>query len=175
MAGGMTREGALPAAGSAATGAQAGAPTGAFVIAAGTLIIAGGIVAAVNSAAPFDHGSWLAAYLVLVGGVAQLLLAAGRLAVGADEPTSRLARTQLVLWNVGGLAVAAGVLVDAALAVSSGSVSLLVALTLFATGARRAKRRATARRVAYYAVILALAASVVVGSALADAPPGGWI
>jgi hypothetical protein len=44
----------------------------AFVAVASALIVAGGLVAAVNGAAAFAHGSWLAAYLVLVGGVAQL-------------------------------------------------------------------------------------------------------
>ena len=40
------------------------AETLAFVTLAGVLIVAGDLVAAVNSAAPFAHGSWLAAYLV---------------------------------------------------------------------------------------------------------------
>ena len=44
----------------------------ACVAVASALIVAGGLVAAVDGAAPFAHGSWLAAYLVLVGGVAQL-------------------------------------------------------------------------------------------------------
>jgi hypothetical protein len=35
---------------------------------AGALIAAGCAGAAVNSAAPFGHGSWLAAYLVFAGG-----------------------------------------------------------------------------------------------------------
>jgi len=50
-----------------------------FLASASVLIVAGGAVAAVNSAAPFGHGSWLAAYLVLVGGVSQGVLGAGRL------------------------------------------------------------------------------------------------
>jgi hypothetical protein len=32
-----------------------------FIAIGGTLLIAGGLVAAVSSAAPFAHGSWLAA------------------------------------------------------------------------------------------------------------------
>lgn len=57
--------------------------TVAFVACGAILIVAGGVVAAVDSAAPFTHGSWLAAYLVLVGGAAQISLAAG-LVAGAD-------------------------------------------------------------------------------------------
>jgi hypothetical protein len=54
-----------------------------FLASASVLIVAGGAVAAVNSAAPFGHGSWLAAYLVLVAGVSQVVLGAGRLALRA--------------------------------------------------------------------------------------------
>jgi hypothetical protein len=46
----------------------------AFFVVAGALVVVGGIVAAVNSASPFPHGSWLAAYLVLVGGASQVAL-----------------------------------------------------------------------------------------------------
>jgi hypothetical protein len=56
-------------------------PTIATVALGGELIVAGGIVAAVNSASPFGHGSWLAAYLVLVGGVSQVVLSIGALAL----------------------------------------------------------------------------------------------
>ncbi|MQA73742.1 MAG: hypothetical protein GEU88_05255 [Solirubrobacterales bacterium] len=146
-----------------------------FLACAGTLITAGGIVAAVNSAVPFERGSWLAAYLVLVGGVSQVILGAGGLALHACEPRERLIARQLALWNLGSLAVPLGVLTDAAAVVSAGSAALLAALALFAAGARTTKGRETAPLVGYYAAILALGASVVVGSALADAPPGGWI
>ena len=79
-----------------------------FLACAGVLIVAGGAVAAVNSATPFGHGSWLAAYLVLVGGVSQGVLGAGRLALHAPRPTPALLRAQLVLWNLGSLAVGPG-------------------------------------------------------------------
>jgi hypothetical protein len=56
-----------------------------FLATAAAMVVAGGSVAAVNGASSFAHGSWLAAYLVLVGGVAQLLLGIGILAF-APEP-----------------------------------------------------------------------------------------
>jgi hypothetical protein len=95
--------------------------TSAFLASSGVLIVAGGAVAAVNSAAPFGHGSWLAAYLVLVGGVSQVVLGAGRLALRAPRPTPALLRAQLVLWNLGSLAVPAGVLADAPTLVTEAS------------------------------------------------------
>jgi hypothetical protein len=149
--------------------------TSAFLASAGVLIVAGGSVAAVNSAAPFGHGSWLAAYLVLVGGVSQIILAAGRLALRTPRPTPASVRAQLVLWNLGSLAVPAGVLADAPPLVTVGSVALLWALALFATGARGVRREVRGRALGYLAIIVSLAVSIVVGSALADAIPGAWL
>jgi hypothetical protein len=149
--------------------------TSAFLALSGVLIVAGGAVAAVNSAAPFAHGSWLAAYLVLVGGVSQVVLGAGRLALRAPRPTPARLRTQLVLWNLGSLAVPAGVLADAPMLVTVGSAALLWALALFAAGASGVRPEVRVRTVVYLAIVVGLAASVVVGSALAGAVPGAWL
>jgi hypothetical protein len=146
-----------------------------FLGSAGVFIVAGGSVAAVNSAAPFGHGSWLAAYLVLVGGASQVMLAAGRPALHAPRPSPALLRTQLVLWNLGSVAVPTGVLADGSALVTVGSVALLWALALFATGASGARREVRGRALAYLAIVVGLAVSVVVGSALADAIPGAWL
>jgi hypothetical protein len=143
-----------------------------FVVCGGVLIVAGGVVAAVNSAAPFTHGSWLAAYLVLVGGVAQVLLASGRAAIGSGSGR-QLGR--LMLWNFGSLAVPAGVLSDTTAWVTFGSVALLWALALCAPAGFHPAPGRRARAVAYLALVVSLAASVVVGSVLADAAPGGWL
>jgi hypothetical protein len=146
-----------------------------FLASASVLIVAGGAVAAVNSAAPSGHGSWLAAYLVLVGGVSQVVLGVGRLALRAPRPTPALLRAQLVLWNLGSLAVPAGVLADAPTLVTVGSVALLSALALFASGASGLRREVRVRAVVYLAIVVGLAASVVVGSAFAGAVPGAWL
>lgn len=143
-----------------------------FVICGGILIVAGGVVAAVNSAAPFTHGSWLAAYLVLVGGTAQILLAGGYAALVAPHRACGQSRSRLLLWNFGSLAVPGGVLADTAAGVTAGSVALLCALALFARAVSGAPR---ARAIAYVALVVSLGASVIVGSALADAAPGGWL
>jgi hypothetical protein len=145
-----------------------------FLASASVLIVAGGAVAAVNSAAPFGHGSWLAAYLVLVGGVSQGVLGAGRLALQAP-PRSRARPVQLALWNVGSLAVPVGVVWDAPMLVTAGSVALLCALALFAADARERGRAVRGRAAVYLAIVVGLAVSVVIGSALADAAPGAWL
>jgi hypothetical protein len=135
-----------------------------FVAAAGVLIVAGGLVAALNSAVPFSHGSWLAAYLVLVGGVSQGLLGVGGVALARTRRASRL---ELALWNTGTMAVALGVLVDAPAIVGLGSAALLAALAGF--GSATVAGGARGWRAAYHALILALAVSVLTGCALAFA------
>jgi hypothetical protein len=158
----------LTSAGAAARPRWSPDATGAAALgAAGLLIVAGGLVAAVNSAAPFAHGSWLSAYLVLVGGVAQALLAIGRDRLPGAHPATQRRRPELLLWNGGTLAVAAGVLVGAPAFVALGSGGLLVALASF--GAATAAGAPRRWRLAYHGLILALAASVVVGCALAFA------
>lgn len=136
-------------------------------------IAGGGIAAAVNSASAFQHGSWLAAYLVLVGGMSQLALGAGLLLLHAPPSPARVAYVRLGLWNLGTVLVPAGVLLDAAGLVSAGSFVLLGALLLFCSGTLRAPSRV--RALMYYVVALALAGSVLVGSALGDAVPGRWL
>jgi hypothetical protein len=132
-------------------------------------------VAAVDSATPFGHGAWLAAYLVLVGGVSQVALGPGRFAVGLPRPSPRVTRAQLMLWNAGGVLVPAGVLAGAPGIVTAGSVALLAALALFATGIRSVRRAHRTRALGYATLLAGLAVSVVVGSALADAAPGAWL
>jgi hypothetical protein len=146
--------------------------TWAFTAAAGAMIVVGGLVAAINSAAPFAHGSWLAAYLVLVGGVAQLLLGVGCLGLPAPRLSARLRRTQLGLWNVGNAAVAVGVLGDKVGLVVGGSLMLLGALAGFALGAGPAPSNARGRVILYRVAVLGLAGSVFVGSMLANSSPG---
>ena len=144
----------------------------AFAAVAGIMIVAGGLVAAVNSAAPFAHGSWLAAYLVLVGGVSQLVLGGGPLVLPAPKRSVRLGYAQLGLWNAGTATVAVGVFTDLGAIVLVGSAIALTALGCFARGGGRGRPGARGRVILYRFLIGALAISVVVGSVLADAAPG---
>jgi hypothetical protein len=137
-----------------------------FAAAAALLIVAGGLVAAVNSAAPFEHGSWLAAYLVLVGGVSQAALAVGALGLRVARP-QRLRRAQLVLWNAGVLIVPAGVLVNTPAVVWLGSAILLAALACFALNERARPCRADRAGILYGLLIAVLGVSVLVGCVLA--------
>lgn len=137
-----------------------------FAASAGALIVAGGLVAAVNSASPFAHGSWLAAYLVLVGGASQVALGLAPLALPVAPPSVRLARSQLVLWNAGALIVPAGVLVGSLAVVAIGSAALLAALACFVAGAQPAGASRPGRVLAYRGLVVVLGTSVFVGCGL---------
>jgi hypothetical protein len=144
-----------------------------------SLWLAAALIAAVARAIePFAHGIWLAAYLFLVGFLAQLLLARGQatvLAAGASDADAPPIATQATLWNAGVVAVPLGVLVDARVFVVFGSVALLSALAAFwqASRPRRSESGAASGRagVGYLALMVFMAASVLIGTALAwDTP-----
>lgn len=147
----------------------------AFLICGLAYLAAAGSVAVVHAVTGVTRGWWLVAFLSLVGGVAQLLLGPGLLALvgrsGARVPSPRQVLAELVLWNGGTAAVALADLADSMAGVLAGSVLLLAALVLFARGLRAA--RATAHRrwpawdLAYGFLLAFLGSSVFVGAWLA--------
>jgi hypothetical protein len=132
-------------------------------------------VIAWNAGWPIERGWWLGAYLLLVGCGSQLLLCAGEFALatrrGTHPPSRVLAWSQLALWNLGTVTVAVADMARALAAVAVGSGMLMLSLALFLFGARPAGSVASreARRLErrYLALLLFLAGSVVVGTALA--------
>lgn len=142
-----------------------------FIAVGFVMIIAGGLVAAVNGAAAFAHASWLAAYLVLVGGVAQIALGVGCLTLPEPHCPPRLRALQLGLWNIGVLGVAAGVLANLFGVVLGGCVVVAGALVCFAAGSGPADDPGRTRVLAYRLLIAALAISVLVGGVLAHGHP----
>jgi hypothetical protein len=128
------------------------------------LIVLGGLIAAVTGPLDLDRGSWLAAYLVLVGGVAQCVISTQhRLAAAPLTPRGRRWML-LLLWNTGVVIVIVGSLTSAPWVGAIGGVALLAALVLAMDGTRHARRRVVAilLRILY----AALAVSVVIGVAL---------
>lgn len=136
-----------------------------FAICASVFVVVAGAVAVVQAAAPFTRGWWLIAYLILVGGLSQLLLGSGA------------TRAQLVLWNAGTVTVAIADLTEAPAGILAGSAALYGALALFGIELRRV--RVTASRPSsfwfrgYVLLLVFLGACVVIGAALAGALPGG--
>jgi hypothetical protein len=144
-----------------------------------SLWLAAALIAAVARAIePFAHGIWLVAYLFLVGFLAQVLLARGQATVLAAAPSDADAPpigAQATLWNAGVVAVPLGVLGGARVFVVLGSVALLTALAAFwqASRPRRSESGAAlgGAGVGYLALMVFMAASVLIGTALAwDTP-----
>ena len=132
------------------------------------------VAAAARAIEPFDHGIWLVAYLSLVGFLAQLLLGRGQATAPVAGPSGASTppiRAQVAFWNAGVVAVPLGVMVGARLPVVLGSIALLTALAAFwqASRPRRSQSRTASgsRGIAYTALIVTMAASVLVGTVLA--------
>lgn len=110
---------------------------GAFAVCAFVGIIGGGLVAAVTGPLGWGHGSWAAAYLVLVVGVAQLGLGGGQAWLPQAPASTRVVATELACWNVGSALVILGTLVARPWVVDLGGLLLVVALALFLRAVRR--------------------------------------
>jgi hypothetical protein len=102
-------------------------------------IVAGGFVAAVTAASPSEKGAWVAAYLVLVVGVAQIALGAGQAWLAREAPPAGVVAAELAIFNLGNAAVIGGTLADTTWIVDIGGVLLIAALTMY-LGATRSAR-----------------------------------
>jgi hypothetical protein len=142
-----------------------------FAICAATYLLLAVGVAILQSTAPFARGWWLVAYLILVGGLSQLLLAGGLLAL-AGRSTARPPWAGVLLWNAGTVCVAVADLAEKPVGVLAGSAGLYGALALFGTGWRRLEVRSTWWARGYVLLLGSLAVSVAIGAALAGAVPG---
>lgn len=139
----------------------------------GTLsIIAGGLVAAVTAPAPSEHGTWSAAYLVLVAGVAQIGLGLGQAMFTSRRTRPPIVAAQAAGWNVGNAAVISGTLLGALALVDIGGVMLVITLGLMARGLAPAGAQPLrgVRRLGLYGyriLVLILLVSIPVGLVLA--------
>jgi hypothetical protein len=155
-----------------------GRTLGLFGAGASLSLAAAVLAAAARTIEPFAHGIWLVAYLFLVGFLAQLLLGrcqAMLMAAGRTRTDPPPVGAQAALWNSGVVAVPLGVLLDARLFVVLGSLALLTSLAAFWQAYRSLRSEAGvppgALGVGYVALIAFMAASVLVGTALAwDTP-----
>lgn len=105
-----------------------------FLVVGTACVIAGGLVSAATAPNPSEHGSWAAAYLVLVAGVAQIGLGAGQAMFGG-RTSQRTVLAEIAGWNLGNAAVLAGTLADVGVVVDLGGAALLVVLVLLLRGA----------------------------------------
>jgi hypothetical protein len=131
-------------------------------------VLAGGLVAAATTPAPSQHGSWAAADLMLVAGVAQVALGVGQALLALQAPSSRLVAAEFVGWSVGNAAVVAGALLDTTTVVDVGAALLIVALVLVVHRARGAPGRRSWPLYAFRLLMVLLLVSIPVGLVLAQ-------
>jgi hypothetical protein len=139
-------------------------------------VVLGGLVAAVTGPLELAHGSWLAAYLVLVAGVTQCAMGQARLRQ-PEVTQPRRAWVQVGCWNLGNAVVIGATLAGEPLAVDLGAALLVIALAIAFRATRpgtgRAARPATGGMsplvdLAYRTLLLVLALSIPVGLALSQ-------
>ncbi|HEX6630072.1 MAG TPA: hypothetical protein VF048_03235 [Gemmatimonadaceae bacterium] len=145
-----------------------------FAAIGSTCIVAGGLVAAVTAPLELAHGSWMAAYLVLALGVAQVALGAGQSLLARHPPSPAVVALEVAGWNLGGATVVAGTLTGTPVLTTVAGTVLLATLLLFIRAAARGSGEARepgpgarAARWLYLAVLVILAVSVPVGMLLA--------
>lgn len=146
------------------------APALPFLVIGGACIVAGGLVSAVTGPLALSHGSWLAAYLVLVAGCAQIALGALQQRLAVSGPSPRVRGAQLGLFNVGNAAVIIGTLLAAPFVVDAGGLLLVAALAAFLI-ALRGSRPGVAVWV-FRALVIVLLASIPIGLVLAHLRAG---
>lgn len=139
--------------------AGAFAATGGLAIAFALVLVRGAVPA------PAAEGGWLAAYLFLIAGVAQIVLGAGQAWVAAAPPPFEWVAIEWGALNLGNVGIVAGSLLGSFWIVLAGTAAFVCALALFAFGVRRSDRAAW--RIAYAVVLVFLPAMAVVGLALA--------
>ena len=107
-----------------------------FLAVGSVAIVAGGVVAAVTRPTGFEEGAWLAAYLVLVTGVALIALGAGQAWFAPHPPTRRLVGAQIGAWALSTAGVVGGTLASLPVLTTIGGAVLAGALITFVASVR---------------------------------------
>ena len=126
----------------------------------------GGLLSAVNSVNPTEHGSWAAAYLVLVMGLGQIALALGQALLAGTPPSRPVLLTELLTWNVGGALVLIGTLVGPVLLVDVGGILLVITLALVIASVRTPGAGPRWHRILFLVLVLVLLVSIPIGLVL---------
>jgi nitrite reductase (NO-forming) len=154
---------------------------GSFFVCGIAFLLASAVAGLIQTIAPWPWGSWLSLHLAFVGGISQLVLGASQFFVGAflatDPPPRRLVRGELLLWNLGAIALAISVPTAAGTAIWLAVGCLVVALGLWSASIavmwRRSLRRSVWAIGWYCSAALFLGFGVIAGSLLAHGMPWG--
>lgn len=137
-----------------------------YLVLGSAAIIGGGVVAAVTRPLGFDEGSWLSAYLVLVGGVALIGLGVGQTLFAPRAPTRSTTSRQLGGWVLSSALVVAGTLASMPVVTAVGGVILLAVLVTFIASVRGSTATGAAVWL-YRAILVVLVVSIPIGLVLA--------
>lgn len=102
----------------------------AFYVTGVFFVILGGLVAAATSPLGLYKGSWLAAYFVLVCGVALATIGRGQAMLSQRRLPPRIWRIQFLAWVIGNALVIAGTMASSPPSVALGGILLLAVLGL---------------------------------------------
>lgn len=127
-----------------------------------------GLFSAATARSATYHSAWLVAYLVLIVGLAQVALGIGQWWLAAKPTGSPTVFVELLFFNVGHGGVIVGTLIAAPVWVYTGSIWLVVALFFFGWQVRSPRRRGVALW-AYWALLVLLVVSVLIGAYFAYA------
>lgn len=134
-------------------------------------IIGGGLTAAMTGPLRLEHGSWAAAFAVLIAGVAQYAIGVAQSALVAGTPR-RVVVGELVAWNAGCVAVIAGTLATMPLIVDGGGVLLVVALALMVATVRGRTAGPTWAVWLYRILLVVIVVSIPIGLVIAHLRAG---
>lgn len=130
-------------------------------------VVAGGLVAAVTGPLRLEHGSWAAAYLVLVGGVAQGALGIAQYFLAPQRFVGWKAVAELVAWNGASAAVIGGTLIGNPWVVDAGGALLVVSLALMFRTVQGRGPTSGWFSWGYRALLVVIAVSIPIGLVLA--------
>lgn len=134
---------------------------------AGIWIITGGLVAAVTGPLGLEHGSWSAAFQVLVGGVLQAGLGIAQHALAGPRTSRGTLLAEALTWNLGCLAVIGGTVLTAPLLVDVGGLLLVATMALMIRAVGRGAQGPAWALWTYRAVLLLTMVSIPIGLVLA--------
>lgn len=135
-----------------------------FAAAATLAMILGGLIAAAVARAPTQPLVWMVAFLVLVTGVAQMVLALGQALLPEHVPSPAWRAGEWWAFNLGNLGVIAGTLALRPLLVAAGTALFIASLIAFYIGVRGGK--ASWLLHAFRVVLVVVSAGACVGLAL---------
>jgi hypothetical protein len=138
-----------------------------FFLIGAVFVVLGGLVAAASTPLRFEAGPWLAAYLVLVCGVAQCLFGIVRRYVAPAPVTGVGFAVELACWNAGNAAVVVGDLVRIPVVVAVGGALLAVVLVLQLAHLRHVAAGMRWAAWLYGVVVAVLLVSIPIGILLA--------